>query len=57
MRDKLETTQVVDDADLDVVNGGYGNIWMACYFTAQHTINKIEQDTFQALLEDARSKA
>jgi hypothetical protein len=46
MRDQLE---VLDDADLDAVNGGYGNVWMACYLTAQHMINDMEKATFEAL--------
>lgn len=47
MRDQLE---VLDDADLDAVNGGYGNVWMACYLTTRHILNDMETATYEALL-------
>ena len=42
MSDQLE---VLDDADLDAVNGGFAShstVWMACYFTARDYIGKAE---------------
>jgi hypothetical protein len=46
MSDQLET---LDDADLDAANGGYGNVWMACYLTVRHTLNDMDKATFEAL--------
>jgi hypothetical protein len=37
----------LDDADLDAVNGGYGNVWMACYLTVRHILNDMDKATFE----------